>query len=75
MANREVIGIVTKINDPDAHVERSADWLGWPDAKKSFMWIPRSRKEYRSFWNISGKKGMLCPGKGERRRKTRPFEL
>ena len=27
MANREVIGIVTKINDPDAHVERSADWL------------------------------------------------
>ena len=31
-----MIGIVTKINDPDAHVERSADWLRLAGCKKIF---------------------------------------
>lgn len=37
MANREVIGIVTKINDPDAHVERSASWLRLAGCRKIFF--------------------------------------
>ncbi len=36
MANREVIGIVTKINDPEANVERAASWLRLSGCEKIF---------------------------------------
>ena len=36
MANREVIGIVTKINHPEARVERAASWLRLAGCKKIF---------------------------------------
>lgn len=36
MANREVIGIVTKINHPEANVERAASWLRLAGCKKIF---------------------------------------
>lgn len=35
--NREVIGIVTKINDPKAHSELSANWLRLAGCKKIFF--------------------------------------
>lgn len=36
MANREVVGIVTKINHPDANTERAASWLRLAGCKKIF---------------------------------------
>ena len=36
MANREVIGIVTKINHPDANRERAASWLRLAGCKDIF---------------------------------------
>lgn len=36
MANREVVGIVTKINHPNARVDRSAAWLRLAGCKKIF---------------------------------------
>lgn len=36
MANREVIGIVTKINAPDGNVERAVRWLRLAGCKKIF---------------------------------------
>lgn len=36
MANREVIGIVTKIHAPDANIERAARWLCLTGCKKIF---------------------------------------
>lgn len=36
MANREVVGIVTKINAPDAKPERAASWLRLAGCKKIF---------------------------------------
>ncbi|MDO4518686.1 MAG: EutP/PduV family microcompartment system protein [Eubacteriales bacterium] len=37
MANREVVGIVTKINHPDANPERAASWLRLAGCKKIFF--------------------------------------
>ena len=37
MSNRDVIGIVTKINDPGAHAELSASWLRLAGCKKVFF--------------------------------------
>lgn len=37
MVNREVIGIVTKINDEKANVERAAKWLRLAGCKKIFF--------------------------------------
>ena len=37
LTNREVIGIVTKINDPKAHPELSAKWLKLAGVKKIFF--------------------------------------
>lgn len=37
MANREVIGIVTKINNPKANPERAARWLKLSGCKKIFF--------------------------------------
>lgn len=36
MANREVVGIVSKINDPGAHVAQSERWLRLAGCKKIF---------------------------------------
>ena len=36
MANREVVGIVSKINDPGAHVAQSEGWLRLAGCKKIF---------------------------------------
>ena len=36
MANREVIGIVTKIHDPDANVKLATSWLQLAGCKKIF---------------------------------------
>ena len=36
MANREVVGIVTKINHPEANVKRAASWLRLAGCKKIF---------------------------------------
>lgn len=36
MANREVVGIVTKINHPDANVKRAESWLRLAGCKKNF---------------------------------------
>lgn len=36
MTNRETIGIVTKIHEPDAHVERAAAWLRLTGCEKIF---------------------------------------
>lgn len=36
MCNREVVGIVTKINDPKGNVERAARWLRLTGCKKIF---------------------------------------
>ena len=58
MANREVIGIVTKIHNPQANVKLATSWLQLPAAQRSFMWIPSSRKASRKSWNISGKREM-----------------
>lgn len=37
MVNREVVGIVTQINDPKANPERSARWLRLSGCKKIFF--------------------------------------
>ena len=37
MANREVVGIVTKINHPDANVKRAESWLRLAGCKKFFV--------------------------------------
>ena len=37
MANREVVGIVTKINDPRANPQRAAAWLRLTGCKKIFF--------------------------------------
>lgn len=36
MANREVVGIVTKINDPEANVKLASSWLTLAGCKKIF---------------------------------------
>lgn len=37
MANREVVGIVTKINHPDTNVKRAESWLRLAGCKKIFV--------------------------------------
>jgi len=58
MANREVVGIVTKINHPDAKVKRAESWLRLAGCKKIFLWISKPGKGWRKSWNISGRTAM-----------------
>lgn len=44
MVNREVVGIVTKINEENADPKRAERWLRLTGCKKIFLWIPKGRK-------------------------------
>ena len=58
MANREVIGIVTKIHSPDANVKLATSWLELAGCKKIFYVDSRQQEAFRRFWSISGKMAM-----------------
>lgn len=40
MANRDVIGIITKINEPKANIPLAELWLKTPAVRRYFVWIP-----------------------------------
>lgn len=52
MVNREVVGIVTQINEPKADPERAARWLRLSGCKKIFTWIPRWERAFRTSFLI-----------------------
>lgn len=52
MVNREVVGIVTQINEPKADPERAARWLRLSGCKKIFTWIPQWERAFRTSFLI-----------------------
>lgn len=48
MANREVIGIITKIDEPHANIARARHWLELTAAGKSSPFVRKQGKELRN---------------------------
>ena len=58
MANREVIGIVTKTESQSG----PGGGLRLPGAKRYFLWIQRRARAFQNCWSIFGKTATSCPG-------------
>ena len=57
LANREVIGIVTKIDHRLANPKRAAEWLKLAGCRKIFTLVPIAAKGFRNCWNTCARKG------------------
>lgn len=63
MVNREVVGIVTQIERPDARPDGQRAGCAFAGAKIFSLWIPLQAKESGRCWSIWRSRGTLCPGK------------
>lgn len=62
MVNREVVGIVTKTDDPNGNPERAADWLRLAGCKKIFLFHLIRVKVLQIFLNTLKNRVMCCLG-------------
>lgn len=69
LCNREVIGIVTKIDHPQANVRQAEEWLRLAGCERSFVSALIQVRGFRNYWNSLRKMGTCSRGKRLRSRK------
>jgi len=69
-ANREVIGIVTKINDREANVHRAANWLRLAGCKKIFYVDSKKQEGIPELLSYLREEGDVLPWESEKKIKN-----